>query len=521
MRRLGLKDLWFFFGYALLFAALREVSVPHWSISTGLRLGAFLLFPMDYWPIIIGADCLGSLIYDEGNSAWFFCSAVLPSFVAPIPAYLLRVAGWNSAGTTLTRSALLLLKCCALLALLLSCLSVATLSLIHYGEGAKHMDGGPVYFFLVFFIGHYLGALMVVPVLATYEWIRRGRLLSITDKSSPSANNEKLETMIAVCTIAALTLINIESGDRTVRIATALLMLFPGALVALRRGWLSAVTLTCLANLALRLTLRDRYDSYVIQEQILMMIVITITLGIGANVTELRTKLSAYERERHAHLLLARQNLSWGDAVVRRGALELERHFKEIQELRDSLEQESAFAMPAATNGNSKMSAIACANARWNMGVVAPTLKVPAAISSLKLDTLEVSGMRVALAFGPLASQLREAGIYYGTLITTRAGELPEDLQLHLYRMAYEFILSLCHDHRPHKVLVRLRVMNGAKRTIALRIRVWPGKKDVSSLPGPCLMMDGVRSFAKTFDGRVKDKSYHENPCVTVFLRDV
>lgn len=512
MRRKSIRNLCIFIGYALCFAALREMSAPHWLISTGFRLGALLLLPADLWPVIIAADCSGAILYKAnalpGSSfSWFFWAAIAPSFTAPVAAAMLRMIRWNSPSATATQSVSMVLKACALTSALLAGVNTYALSLAGYGHGASHMDGGPVYFFFVYFIGHYLGALMVVPAVVTYQWSKRGRFMAIAGEFRGVKQQAHLEIGLGAAAIGVLTLLNITSSDRIVQIATGLLMLFPAALIALRRGWVAAVVLTSLANLAMRLTLRHWYDSDLMQEQILMMIVITITLGTGAHVSQLFANIRIYDRERDGLLWLARQNLTWGDGVVRRGAIELEQQYRKLEDFNS--ERASTCALSAEAN----------AGMRWSMGV-APAVKLPPAIQSLNLDALETSGIRFALKYGLLADQLQQTGIQYLARVPRLANDLPKDMEVLLYRISYELVLDLCYRYKPRRVSMQLRILNHTSRTVALRIKVWPGKQDVSQLPGPCLTTENVRWLAKTFQGKVKDMTYLDQPSITVFLRD-
>ena len=513
MRNKRLKDVCIFFGYALLFAALREFSLPHWSISSGLRLGALLLFPIDYWPAIIAGDCAGSILYKAnalhmGNVYWFITSTIVPSFVSPVVALMLRAVRWNNPSTSAARSISLIIKGCLLQAAMLSAISVFGLSLINFGQGTDHQSGGPAYFFFILFVGHYLGAMMIIPAIVTHQWRKIGRLTGLVDYFPRRGERAKIDAILGSFAIAALTIINIQSHDRIVQLATGLLMLIPASLVAVRNGWTTAVLLTTAANLGLRLTLRHWYDTELIEEQILMGIAITGTLGLAAHVTQLFAQVRTYDRERASSIWLARQNLSFGDGMIRRGAIELEQQYKKMAEWAIA-DARAPYALTAASS----------ADVRWSLGI-APTFRLPPAIESMQLECLELSGVRVALAFGHLAEQLRNAGIYYSSRITPRANNLPNDMERILYRLCYEVALDLCYRFKPTHVHVKLRILNHASRTIALQVKVRPGRRDISMLPGPCLTTENVRWLAKTFSGEVKDKTFLEAPSITIFLRD-
>lgn len=512
MRTKRIRDLCIFLGYALCLAALREVSVPHWYLSTGFRLGVLLMLPVDYWPAVVLADCSGTLLYKYnalhmGNVTWFFWSAIAPSFIAPLAAYLLRACRWNAPTTTHTQSVAMVLKASAAMSILFAGAGTYALSLIGFGQGQAHVQGGWVHWFSIYFVGHYLGCLMVVPAVVTYQWAKRGRLVAQFEDFRRYGNPSKLDLWLGTCAIVMLTLINIDSSDKEVQLITRALMVMPMVLVAMRRGWTVTVALACVANLALRFTMREWYEPSVVIAQIFLGACITGILGIAAMRTEGLSALFTHDQELESLRYLARQAYGWSDGMVRRAAIDLEKQFKEmVDKYAPHAEREHA------------STAIASADIRWSMGLT-PSYPLPAAIQMLKFGNLEMDGLRMALTFGALASQFRAAGIYYSSAVSPRAANLPRDMQIRLFQLANELAMDLCHRFKPYRITVKLRSLNHAGRVVALRVKVWPGEKDVSKLPGPCLYSESIWALAKSFNGKVKDFTYLDEPSITVILR--
>jgi hypothetical protein len=311
--------------------------------------------------------------------------------------------------------------------------------------------------------------------------------------------------------IGALLLINRLSRDIEVRRVTELLMFFPVIWATYKRGWLGAVPMALMASLALRLTIDHVRDTDVLEAQVLVALIGTGALVLGALITELRIREQILARESDMNLELARRNLQWGEAHVQRGAVALETAFEALQS--------HPIAAAAAGGTRAMGSARANAVARWNIEADARG-EAERSIAALKLDAIETRGIRLALAFGPFAEQLEAAGVEYAVRVSSGAYELPVDLQRRLYQMTYEIIAMLGKQFRPDRVAVNVRSFHTSKRYVVVTVKIWPGNAKVNALPGVILNMHDVRDLARTFNGLVHDRRCLDHPTVSVLLRD-
>lgn len=519
MRTIGKKELLLVIGYALLYVAARECSVIHTEPSViygqlpaGMRLAALLLLPTRLWPYVLAGDALGSLYYRGGaihdlGWAWFIAAMVFPPLSTLAPAAMFRFGGHLSGEISLSRLTNHLLRTVGLASLLNGVTGIVTMGLITYSDKVKPLPQGNVWWASVFTLGTYLGILLIVPALVTWSLSRRRRSTRIVlDLQFDFKHVQRLALMTAGI-LGTFLAINWLTGSREVHTIICLLMFTPCVWITVRHGWTGAVVTTVLANLALEGSMPRSTDTDLLESQVLMALVTTAMLILGAALTEHRTRSHALAGESKHFQTLARKNLLWGESRVRRAASQVERAFIVLQ----------AYTEQAADLLQVERQPAATALLRWQ-GTGVARREVRDIISGMEIRPLEMHGLYMALASGPIAQALHDASISYAVRMPRATVELPHEIEVLLYRVAYDLVMMMCRDERAYRVAMRLRVRKGPTRNVSLVVRVWAGAGNLPPLPSPSSEIDEVRNLAQTYKGIFHDHRKKRHPTVGITL---
>jgi glucose-6-phosphate-specific signal transduction histidine kinase len=319
---------------------------------------------------------------------------------------------------------------------------------------------------------------------------------------------------ITVLVLAILWLFNRFSHAQGTQTVTAMLMFAPAIYMTLRQGWIGAVGATVLANLTLELTMRGdpsmpEFDMPVLIIQVLMALICSGLLLFGAILTQKEVDNRILTREHRRSKKLARQNLQWGESRLRYSAEMFDKAFASIQYFFDS---------GLAAIG-SEVAPSAIATLKWgSTGLAKNTYR--RTILGMRLETLEVRGLRKALMTGPIALVLGDSGIDYSVRVSGPANALPFDIQSQLYRIAYETVMRFCSDYNAYRIAVRIRVLASQKSGVALVIKAWPGAGDRVEMPPACIELEEIDGAAQTFDGIFHDRTRRRHPSISLLLRD-
>jgi two-component system, NarL family, sensor histidine kinase UhpB len=155
--------------YASVYRVAYQLSISHWELTVGLRLGCLLLVPMRLWPALALGEFLPSLenaLLSEGTfgPAWALAASVPQIVLCMLAMKPLRrwgavrdIDGQVRIGYLVTAT-----LCCALLSTVrdMAVLLVALTSSTEAAVGANLVTG-----FGVYSLGGYLGGLTVVPAM--------------------------------------------------------------------------------------------------------------------------------------------------------------------------------------------------------------------------------------------------------------------------------------------------------------------------------------------------------------------
>jgi len=522
MRRIGKKELLLVIGYALLYIVARECSVIHsqpsviyGQLPAGMRLAALLLLPTRLWPYVLAGDALGSFYY-RGSSihefgwAWFAAAMLFPPLSSLAPAALFRNDSSVRGDPSLAIVAIKLLRTAGLASLLNGVSGIVTMGLITYSDKVPPLPQGNLYWASTFILGTYLGQMLVVPAVVSVMLERR--LRGDGQSSYLRFNLPNLGSIAGATTglLLALLAINWLTTSRELHTIVSLLMFVPCAWITARHGWSGAVVTTVLANLALQADLPRATDNDLLETQVLMAFVSTAMLILGASLTEHRHRSQVLAGESKHFQALARRNLLWGEGRVRRAANQVERALLALQ----------TYAEQAASLLQIDQRPAAGAMLRWH-GTGMARQEIREIISSMEIRPLEAHGLNMALALGPIAQALHDARISYAVRTPPATVELPHDVEVHLYRAAYDLVMMMCRDNRAYRVAMRLCVRPGPWRSVALVVRVWPGGGDAPRLPAPNCEIEEIRDLAETYHGLFHDGRKKRRPTVGLVLRGI
>ena len=515
MRTVDTKELLLLFCYTLLFITLRELSLSHWLLSSGLRFAALLFFPFRYWPYIFLGDCAGSLYYrvdhlHEFGPAWLALSVLLPPLAAMAPIAHLRASHrWQAIQPSLSASALQLLQTAGLTSILIAMGAVG--ALLAMKPGAPPPKEPPLFYLCDYTLGNYLGILMIAPAAMTWTIGKRREYKAAAAEFRASLNQHAASAFAMSTVLALLLVVNLESGSLELQRTAATLMLAPVVWMTFRRGWIGAVPATMLASIALELTMRSIRDFDQLQNQALLGLVSSGVLLPGAKLTENQMKVVTMNRASTLHKRLARKNLLWGEARMRQSAGVIERTFSEFQTYLDD----------ATLQLHGAKAAQAGALARWSgPAMVRAGAELRHVISTLDARPLDARGIRVALAYGPLADTLKHAGVSYSVRAGHDLNDLPYDMQLILYRITCDVALYMAKEYSAYKVAARLCTYRTDTKNVALVVKAWPSLGDQPSLPPSTCDLELVESTAHSFDGIYHNRKRRRRPTIGVILRD-
>lgn len=314
---------------------LRQVTVSHWNLVTGLRVVCMLLVPTRYWPALIVGELVpvayaGWSNHDRFGWPWAAAMAVPPLLLgAPVFAWCRRHVSWFRSGRV---DMAVLLSYVLLAAVLGALVNTVALALVQMPDG-KAPPAITSHIVLSYFLGGFLGALTVVPMFMA-AWIWRPR--SLADVATSLRGNFALHLLAGVlptlCVLAWIAL-HIDNGD-VVEVAR-MAMFLPVAWMTLRHGWQGAAMAGTFASVAVQLTETVLGEPSLIQAQSLIAFAISSLLMLGSKLgTDVVAKFEDIRPDGDAWrgLQLAQQGLYQEEQRLRQVAETLERLGQNVRE---------------------------------------------------------------------------------------------------------------------------------------------------------------------------------------------
>ncbi len=313
--RIRLGGLLLALAYAVVFWAVRQISVDQWVLSAGVRIGALLLFPPRYWPYLIAGEyaAFGYMRYpliERFGLPWVVISsaALMPMAAFIVHRHRRLMASGNPYG---------LLSVAALSAICITALNLGLAWLLMpTRHAAVSWDGAVTYV-----IGDYLGILIFAP-LAMF-WKHRN--LSIQFSTRWRLDVAAALTILVLLGVYAMLLPETQIAAKN---SLRILMLLPVIALTCLHGWQGGAVGVAALNLVFGFTMESsglvesRDPNAFVAQEILAMTG-TALLLLGSTVSHFYYKFVHRDQiERHT-LTLARANLLATERELREGAAQI------------------------------------------------------------------------------------------------------------------------------------------------------------------------------------------------------
>ncbi|WP_199100456.1 MASE1 domain-containing protein [Dyella sp. ASV21] len=268
--------------YAACYLLLRQVTVSHWNLTTGLRVACMLLVPTRYWPTLIVGEVLplayaGWSHHDQFGVVWACAMSVPPTLLgAPFFAWCRRHISVFRAARIDMAAVLLFVLLGAVIAALANCGALALMQLPP-GQIAPQVT---LPISLNYLLGSFLGGLTVVPVfMALWAWAPR-RFADVVAGARSAFLLHLLTGVLPALLVLTWIALNIHNAD-IVEVAR-MAMFLPVAWMTLRHGWQGAAAAGTLASIAVQMTETILREPSLIQAQSLIAFAVSSLLMLGA-----------------------------------------------------------------------------------------------------------------------------------------------------------------------------------------------------------------------------------------------
>ncbi|UPG88501.1 MASE1 domain-containing protein [Luteibacter aegosomaticola] len=269
--------------YAAVYRVAYQLSISHWELTVGLRLGCLLLVPMRLWPALALGELLpvfesALLCMESFGLAWLLAASVPQIVICMAAMKPLRLWGSVRAPDGQVRIGYVLTAalCCALLSALRDTASlwVALMSSSPDGGVSATLATG----FSTYLFGGYLGGLTVVPAMLAVQ-DQMGKLPTFGALWRSSLFRDSCLWLIPVLAMLVWQANNSEVSD--VRQLARLAMMLPMAVMAWRYRWHGTAIAGSAASVALALTSHAVRDPAVMYCQVALALAISAGLIMG------------------------------------------------------------------------------------------------------------------------------------------------------------------------------------------------------------------------------------------------
>lgn len=511
--------------YAVGYELMREVSVSHWNLPTGLRVLCLLLVPYRYWPAMIIGEALplarhGWAHHDEFGWLWAAVITIPPLlFAAPLFASLRDRMGVYRAGRVDVRS---LLTYVLIGATVNALLNTMTLAMVQMPPG-ETPPAITLRIVLDYFLGSFLGALTLAPaVLALWKPGARGADVwhALTHRGLA-----RDLAVVALPPLALLGWLASRAGSPDVAEVARMAVFLPVAWMTLRHGWRGAAVAGTLASVTVQLTVTVIRDPAVIQAQALVAFALSTLLMLGERLQAKAKENAPAERDMDEALR--------GFKLAQRGLYQEEQRLRHVAEALDRL-GESMRAGQARMMERLRPVLPANAEEAYTSHLDQAQREVQRLADALHPRSWRQQGLAATLQDGPLAQAAALAGVGYACEFTgSGLNLLSPDVHMMLYRQACEVLVYLL-AREPVK-RVRLQIRGGCtqgRRWVVLRFtavrapasqrgRSAPEWRQLVALLGTNGQgMATVREHASIYGGVVHEREDDASLGVTLLLHD-
>ena len=273
--------------YAACYELTRNVSFSHWMLPAGLRMACLFLVPRRYWlALALGETLPIAEMAALHASAFGMLWAVIVSF--PPIALMMPAIGWLRRHFSLFREdgqihMGMIMVATLVCAVINAGANSAALANVSMGDGSE-APGVTIPLFLAWFLGAYLGALTLTPmILALRERLALQPGGVVTPKAIWHSTLTRDALFIALPSLALLMLAASQLDGMALQ-AARMAMAIPVVLLTLRHGWHGTAIGGMLASIAMASTSFELRDPAMIQAQVVLAFVISTSLLFGVRV---------------------------------------------------------------------------------------------------------------------------------------------------------------------------------------------------------------------------------------------
>lgn len=510
--------------YAAAYAVLRALSVSHWNLPASLRVLCLLLVPYRLWPALILGEALPlvyqSWVYHEQFGWWWAVISAVPAiaFNAPVFAWCRQRMNMFHAGGQPNMVALLTV---ILLGAVMTALSdTAALASVHM-SGREVAPAITARIVLGYFLGNYLGALTLAPVLLAMRarfFVSKARM-SLLDSIRSRFVGDLVMGVVAPLLVL---LWMATSGNEEVAQLSRMAMFLPVAWMILRHGWEGAAAAGMLASVTVQLTVTVVRDPVVIQAQALIAFAISTLLMLGSRLAPAKVS----ERDQRDVALrgfqLAQQGLYQEEQRLRRTAEALEHIGLSMRESQARLLDRLRPVLPA------NMERV------YSRQAAITQHEVHRLADALYPKTWRECGAQATFQHGPLAEAAALVGADYRCDMVGCGMELmAPDVHMMLYRQACEAMVYVFAREPVRRVRMQIRGghtngkrwvvmrMTCARALPAQRNKAAPEWRQVTALLGTNGQgIDTIRDRAHIYGGLVHQRDTDDQIAVSLLLHD-
>jgi len=493
-------------GYAAGYWVLQQISFPYWVLFAGFRLATLIFVPQRYWAALAIGELapLGYLALScasQYGMAW----AALTLFPTPI------VLAMPLVHVCKNRLRMLPMRGGVRMGvLLLSMLLVSTLwTLMNTGRLAvtrvpADYNVDYVAALARWFIGNLLGTLTVVPLAVLLREAWRSTTAGARWRPLLDSRLAMEGAFLLVPALGLLVWIAAHATTQSSENAAQMAMFLPVVMLALRHGWQGAAVGGSLASVAVVLTMKGMDDGGAIQAETFIAFAISSMLLLGSRISVLNQRDATERIEVQEALVLARRNISIGEARLRVAAEFLE----QIREMIHVGYDRMLTQLRQVPTIDSRLYARQAATVQEQLFRLS--------------DGLYPAGWRdknllVTLRQGPLARALDEAGVCYWCDSRGDFSQISSGLHLDVYRLVGECLTLACESLPPTHVHVRLRSMRTDGRSwVGVWMRAWTEPDLVAAirlndvrlrLGGAGLSWEAAEDRVRSYQGRLRHRT--------------
>ncbi|MFC5526376.1 MASE1 domain-containing protein [Rhodanobacter ginsengisoli] len=509
--------------YGLAVTLLRQLSISHWMILSGLYLSVLLLMRYRYWPALMLGEAASVAHFsyvcaDQLGLAWALFN-VIPTLLFIIPiAYWARERGRLFAHPRNVNMGTLLL-CALIAACVMTLRSLAALTITKLPAGYPPIDYQQLA--ARWLLGDYLGILTITPLaLFVYQEITHSTWANLRRRLAES----RLLLESACILLPALGFLvwiglNAAPGTQTRQIAQ-IAMFLPIVWLALRHGWHGAAVGGTAASLAILMLMPHRYDNDTIQAEIVIAFVMSTMLLMGARIAALDRHAQTERTDLRMTLALAQRNVQMGEMQLRMTAQALEQIRDAVQSVCLMMTSRLRLLHSAIDDRNYHRLALVAQDQLFGLA------------DSLYPVTWQEKGVSAALREGQIPRALDRAGIRYWCDLRCELDGLSPNLHLAIYRLVCEAIADACARKSATEIGVRLRCgeRNG-RRWVVLRLIFRADPARLRSVPWDELLprvmpassgrgFHSIQDRAATFEGKARERALPDGRRISVLLLD-